>query len=1024
MKNLIAFTSSRHLLSNVIFWGLILMAIFVWFRIGKEELPEFSSNWIRVTTTYPGAPASDVELFVTKPLEDELKGVVGIEEIVTTSSTGTSSVRIVLDDDYPNKDEVTQEIKDAILRARLPSEVRDIPRMRQFKSAAKAILDIGIYHKDHRFLDQSSRSEVQKYILSFESQILALKEISSVSRSHYRKPELQIMAKPEEILKKEISLSEIKDQIQKNNIRVPIGSMNDRGESKVTAVNELETVSSLNNLILRGNYEGYGLKLGDLAHIQNGFVTSNSIFKINGHEGVFLNIKKNISTDILTAQAAVMDFIQKFKKANANAPIEIALMDDESYAVTNRLDIVTTNGLLGFVFIVFVLVLFLDLKSGFWVGMGIPFSISFTLIIASIVGYTVNNMTLAGIIIVLGIVVDDAIIVAENISRKIEEGMPLQEAAVCGTTEVIKPIIASVLTTCVAFVPLIYFEGFFGKLVSYIPLIVILMLAGSLIESLLIFPAHISGSTFWLDRFARKTNQRSWFYRFEKIYESALLIFFKLRIPILLCFVLLLIGSGFLYKAKLKFVMFPREESKEVHVKVKADPNFIRVETAKAIIPLEEMFVKEKLNVVAVRSRIGRSRRGGVVKENEASILVELIPKDDRPDSLNLLLKRWEKQSKNLPGLKQVKFLRGRWGHASGNAIELQVQENNDKSRAKIASMIKQKMQDMKDVVDVEVDEPIMKNEFLFHLKQDRLIKYDVSPTTVTSTLRSFVEGSILYSINKGEEEVDVRLSVPEASKNDLNELLNLRVENKTGKLTYLKNIVEVKEVKRPINIRRTDFKRTTLIYANPAPNSSTTPLQIAQEMENNVFPEITNQFPTAILSFKGEIEDTRESQGEFRSSIIMVVILIYLILVIMFNSLFKPLMVLSVVPFGLAGVIYILYFHNMSVYGFFAAVGALGMVGVVINDAIVMIDKIERTFKQHKQRTHAVIATVSATRLRPVIVTTVTTVVAILPTAYGLAGYDSMLAEMMLTMGWGLAFGTCITLILIPSLYSFTASD
>ncbi len=1019
MKNLVNYFLKRHLLTNVLFFGTILLAIFNWHNIGKEEMPEFASNWIRVTTIYPGAPAEDVELFVTKPLEEELKSVVGLEEVVTTSSVGVSSLRITIDDDYPDKDEVTREIKDAVLRADLPSEVRDLPKIRQFKSAEKAILDIGIYHKSKKFLDAQTRYELQKYVLSFESQLLSQKEISSIDRSHYRKPELQILVDPKENLRMELSLSEIQQQIRNNNVRVPIGSMKDRGESKVTAINELENVESLNELILRGNYSGKGVQLGEIATIQNGFEKSNSIFKINGHEGVFLNIKKSVSTDILSAKDAVFKLIEDFKQNNKDAPIEIIMMDDESYDVVNRINIISSNGLLGFFLIILVLLFFLDVKSGFWVAMGIPFSMAFTLIIANLFGYTVNNMTLAGIIIVLGIVVDDAIIIAENISRHREEGLPISQAALTGTLEVFKPITASIITTCVAFIPLMFFEGFFGKLVRYIPLIVILMLLGSLIESLFILPAHMSGKTPLLDRFAKKSHDKSWFHKWEAKYEVFLTKIFPFRNLFVGMLILFLAGASYVYYKNMRFVMFPREESKEVFIKVKAKPGFTRLETAKAIAPIEQLAYSDKKNVVGVRSSIGLSRRGGEVKENEASILVELHPADSRPTPLNKLLKNWEEKSKSFENLDSVRFLRGRWGHSSGNAIELQIQENNDQNRDEIAKQISEAMKSLNTLVDVEIDKPIRKKEYLFKLRQDQMIKFDVPPSRVTSTLRSFVEGSILYSINKGEEEVDVRLTVPDRSKADLNEIYNLRVENSSGQLIYLKNIVEIKEIERPVNIKRTDYKRSTMIYANIKEGIDKTPLEIASDIEENIFPKILNSFPTTILKFRGEIEDSRESQGEFLESILMVLVLIYLILIIMLNSLFKPLLVLSVIPFGIAGVVLVLLLHGMIIYGFFAAIGALGMIGVVINDSIVMIDKIENNHDDHK--TWSLIAKIASTRLRPVLVTTITTVVGILPTAYGMAGYDSMLAEMMLTMGWGLFVGMFITLVLIPILYTYT---
>lgn len=993
----------------------------MWFRIGKEELPEFASNWVRVSTIYPGAPAEDVELFVTKPMEDELKGVLGIEEIITTSSVGSSSIRITLDDDYPDKDEVLQEIKDAIFRTDLPSEVRDLPRIRQFKSAEKAILDIGIYHKDYEFLDAKGRAEVQKYILSFENQLLTMPEIASIEKSHYRKPELQIKVDPQKILKNQITLAAIREQIQSNNVRAPIGSMKDKGESKVTAVNELEDVPSLKGLVLRGNYSGSQINLGQVGTVEDGHTESNSIFKINGHEGVFINVKKNVSTDILTAQKAVMKFIENFKRSNANAPIGIALMDDESYAVTNRLDIVTTNGLLGFFLIIGVLLVFLNLKTGFWVAMGIPFSIAFTLILANLAGYTVNNMTLAGIIIVLGIVVDDAIVIAENISRKKEEGLKENEAAITGTLEVVKPIVASIVTTCIAFIPLIFFEGFFGKLVAYIPLIVILMLVGSLIESILILPGHLSSPTPILDKYSKEESKDSWYHRYEKKYANFLMTVFKYRAAVLSVFALFLIVAGVLYSQKMKFVMFPREESQEVFIKVKAQKDFTRKETAKAIAPLEALFHQDPENIVAVRSSIGLSRRGGEVKENEASILVELIPADDRPVPLNKLIKVWEEKSKGFPGLEDVRFLRGRWGNSSGSALELRVLENDDKKRAAIATKIEQVLKDYEDVTDVEVEVPLLKNEYVFKIKQDRLVKYDVAPSQLTSTLRSFVEGSILYSINKGDEEVDVRFTVNDEVKTNLETLMELRVPNRQGSLTFLKNMVELKEVQKPVNITRANYKRVTTVYGNPVAGSKTTPLGVAKRLEENVFPKIYQEYPTAALSWAGEVKDSRESQGEFRDSIILVVILIYLLLVVMFDSLIKPLVVLSVVPFGGAGVVYVLMAHGMSVYGFFAAIGALGMIGVVINDAIIMIDKIDSDLSRKNESSREFIAEIAATRLRPVVVTTVTTVVGVLPTAYGLGGYDSLLAEMMLTMGWGLLIGTFITLILIPTIYSFS---
>ncbi len=1016
MKFLIQFFSTRHLLTNLFFVGILLIAAFSWNKIGKEEMPEFAMDWLRVVVSYPGAPAEDVELFVTKPIEEELKSVSGIEEISSTSSLASSSFRISINPNVEDKKEVIQEIKDAVLRVKLPDDVREIPRFRQFKSSEKAIIDIALVHKKKKVLDYESRLELQKYAHTFENQIVAQPQISSIEKSGYLEPELQVLIRPSELNKYQISISEVFNQIRKNHIRTPIGSLNDREESKVTALNELDTVESLENLILKGSYTGPRLKLSQIADIAPGFERVNSIYKVNGHEAIILNVKKSISSDILTAKDAVVGFVDRFNKINSDSNVSIYLMDDESSDVQNRLSIITWNMVIGFVLIFVVLMLFLNPATGFWVASGIPFSLAFTIICAFLFGYTVNNITLCGIIIVLGIVVDDAIIVAENITRYKEAGVPLHKAAVDATLEVFSPILASIVTTCIAFLPLFFFDGHFGKFVSYMPLMVILMLIGSLIESYFILPAHLSGKTPFLDKFSYSKN--TWFLVWEKRYSQFLEKILNFRIPILLGALILIIGLFYLFATQMKFSMFPREESSEVFVKVETAEGTNRYETAYDISGLDDMFYSEGPGIVtAVRSRIGQSRRGGAVKENEAGISVELTRADEREVSLKQLKEKWTKKSKEFKELSSVKILNSRWGRDSGSAIELQVQENNDELRAQIAKKIKEYMDADNNLEGVELERPLIKKEFIFKIDQGSLIRFDIDPNSVTTALRTFVEGTILYTINKGDEEVELRLTVPDSYKLSLDALLKLKVENKQKQLILLDKFISIEEVKRPVNISRINGKRTIVIYADVKPGSGVTPLEAAEKLEAELFPLISKSYPSSILKFIGEIEDSRDSQSNFRDSLILVVFLIYFVLIIMFNSLTTPFLILAIIPFGLGGAIMVLITHGMSVYGFFGAIGALGMIGVVINDSIIMIDKLERSFKD-KSLSFIDAAT---SRLRPVIITTLTTMAAILPTAYGFAGYDSMLSEMMLVMGWGLAFATVITLVIIPCLYSLT---
>ena len=277
-------------------------------------MPEFESNWVSVSTNYPGSSSGEVERYITKPIEEELKSIAGLDSVWSNSSLGMSSVSVVIDDGFSNKSEVVQEIQDAVNRVMLPAEVIDKPIIRHFKSSEKAILDIGIYLKGHTELSDEKRRELQNFVLSFESQLTGLKEISSIDKSNYLKPELRIEVDPKKIEEFQISLSEIRNQIRSNNILYPVGSLSNKSESRAILINELEDEQSLKSLVLRGNYSGDGITLKEMAKVKNSFAKNNSIIKINGHEAIFLNVRKNSSVDILTAKDAVLEFIEKFKQ--------------------------------------------------------------------------------------------------------------------------------------------------------------------------------------------------------------------------------------------------------------------------------------------------------------------------------------------------------------------------------------------------------------------------------------------------------------------------------------------------------------------------------------------------------------------------------------------------------------------------------------------------------------------------------------------------------------------------------------
>lgn len=1032
LEKVIAYCASRHLLTNLIFILVLLGGAFAWFHTNKEELPSITFDRVRVSVTYPGAPAEDVEYFVTRPIEEELRGLDGVYRITSTSSVGQANINVELEQDLENIDELVTEIRSEVLDVSLPDDVIDDPSVRVFKTDKKAILDIALIHTGAPILDIKSRMHLQELAFALENQLLSLSEVDSINRSGYLREEIQIKAYPDRLVRFEIPFNTVMREIRENHIRKPAGTLEADKEPKVTLLSELNDPEKLRDFIIQGGFEGQVVRLGEVAEIETGFEKTESIYKVNGYEAVMFSVVKTGSAGILDALDAVSAAVDRFRKNNlTGSEVQAVLLDDESIDVRNRLNLIATNGAIGFTLIFLSLFIFLSKRSGVWVAMGIPFTICFTLIVASLMGFTINGTTLGAVIIVMGIVVDDAIVVAENITRLFHRGVDQARAIVEGTAQMVQPVFASITTTCVAFVPLFFFHGSHGKFVEFIPPIIFLMLGASLLESVFILPGHMGLRLPFMNRFASKLEKREdgdgyyhWFDRIEDKYERAINRILPKKWFVFGAFVALLIGSGLLMHFQLKFVMFPNEETRDLILTGEIEPGSTRYETARKVWEVEEIvqpYIGKE--VVAFRTQIARSRRGGSVQENQFRTIIEIVPREKRKKSADQLIEEFNKQFAALQGFYKLEFRKSRWGSDSGSPIELLVQQNNDATRHAIVQEITAHMRDNSNLTGVEVDEGFRVPEFKIRINREKIKRLAISPADVASTIRAALEGAVLYEFSDGDEEIRVRLTTVESAKDDIAKVLQIPVENRNNYLVPLGEIVFVEEAVSPSAIARRDLKRTTIIDADIEKGSGRSPLEIAEYYEQEVFPKILSNHPTTVLTFGGEVQETRESRSDLFNASMLTLFLIFFILAVLLNSIFKPFIIMLAIPFGVVGVILAFVLHGKTMFGFYAAVGVLGLAGVVINDSIIMLVKLEKELnrKLAHEFSNPQIASIAKTRLRAVLLTTITTVLGVLPTAYGFAGYDAMLAEMMLALAWGMVFGTAITLLLIPCIYSLS---
>lgn len=468
--------------------------------------------------------------------------------------------------------------------------------------------------------------------------------------------------------------------------------------------------------------------------------------------------------------------------------------------------------------------------------------------------------------------------------------------------------------------------------------------------------------------------------------------------------------------------MFPDEETREARISGEMITNSTSIETSKNCERIESVLQKYLgKEVVGFRTQIAQSHFGSAAKENRFNISIEIVPKEKRKKSADKLLKEWEAEIEPFKAdYKKITFSKSRFGHDSGSQIEINIRENNNDLREKVMNTIVSDLESDGLFKNIETGEPLKYPEYRINFLRDEIKRLDIDPSVVSDTFRTAVQGSVLYDFKVENEDMEVILSIPDENKNSLEKILAVPAENKRDYLVPLSSLVTYRLVNSPDSIDREDRKRTVKVYADLKKESKMTPLEAAVYLEGSIFPKIQSAYPSVILDFTGEIKDSRDSGKDFIYAVILTLLLIFFILLILFDSLTKPLIIMLSIPFGAVGVIFAFWLHGIVQYGFFAVIGAIGLAGVVVNDSIVMLAKMDIMTEGKKFITNLDIANAAATRLRAVILTTLTTVAGVFPTAYGFAGYDAMLGQMMLVMCWGLLFATGITLILVPCVYSF----
>ncbi len=1007
MRNFIHFFAKRGTLANVFTFMVIFMGLNALMVIQRDTFPNVDFDEVVITTRYPGASPEDVELNVTNKIEKELKEVDGLNRVTSFSMENISIVHLKLDPDSKDKKKVKTDIRDAVARvSSLPLEVTENPNIRELTTAtAIPIIEVGI-------TGDIPYTELREIARRAEKRLRSVPGVASLTKYSYLDREIKVEINQDKLKKYQIPAQEVVTAIRNRNIRSTGGSFESFTSGKnIVTLAQFDDPQQVGEAIVRVGEDGSLVRIRDLAVIKDGFEPEKVRSRMNGKSAISFIVYKKESADMIRTVDAIKALVEENRhRLPASASIEYS--NDQSRIVRNRLEVVTVNGVMGLALVLIMLTLFLNLRLAFWVAMGIPVTLLGTLFLLPLFGAYLDSIALAAMILVIGIIVDDGIVIGENIWRQRELGLAPLEAAVEGTASVFRPVLTTILTTALAFAPMFFMSGTLGDFVFVIPLVVVLALLVSFAEITIAMPAHlIAGSK---PGQSLSTGETQRFQTFKNGFERLLRRILNLRYGVLGLFCLLLAGS-FWYAGKyLDFVLFPSQSADELHITVELPSGSSLEHTTKKIQEVEALVQNLPSGELdSFVTRIGNHGEFNMGEnENWAFLGVYLTPYATRDRNADEIVEDLRGKFSKLEGITNFNFIVDSGGPPVGRPITLRVVGSNDELRNNLADKIIAQLGQIPGVKDIDRDDKLGKDQVRIDLDFIRLADAGLTVADIAESVRLSYDGEIVTSVRYGEDDVEFRVILDEKARSSVNALQELVVPNQQGRFVQLHEIGNLVNGPGPSNYFHFDNERTITITAGVDTNK-VTPLQATNAVQAAI--NIDQDWPGMRLLVGGEAEETQSSMGSLIIASATAAVGIYLILLLLFNSVVQPLVVMLAIPFGLIGVIFAFAVHQQAL-GFLAMLGVIGLIGIVVNDSLILVNLVNDLRKSHPQSAFVdLIAEATKTRVRPILLTSITTVAGLLPMAYGLGGSDPFSAPMALAMGYGILFATPLTLILLP---------
>jgi multidrug efflux pump subunit AcrB len=1033
MRKLISYFIKYHVAVNVFIIAFIVFGVIGVRSLKSSFFPLVDSKIITVSIAYPGASPQEIEEGVVLKIEDNLKGLRGIDRVTSVSRENSGTITVEIEKGE-NIDFMLLEVKNAV--DRVPSFPTGMePLVVSKREEVRETISFAISGKD---IPLATLKQLGRQV---ENDLRAIDGISQIEVTGYPEEEIEIAVNETSLLAYNLSFQDVAIAVSRSNILVTGGNIKtDTEEYLIRANNRSYYGVELSNVIIKASGDGKTLRLKDVAIVRDRFSETPNASYFNENLAVNVSVTSTNTEDLISAADKVKAYIENYNQSHNN--VKLNVVRDLSITLNQRTQLLIENAIAGIFLVLTFLSLFLNTRLAFWVAFGLPISFLGMFIFAGQFDVTINVLSLFGMIIVIGILVDDGIVIAENIYQHYEKGKTPKQAAIDGTLEVIPPVVSAIITTLLAFSLFLFLDSRIGEFFSEVSVIVILTLVVSLVEALIILPAHLAHSKaltkqveeenpsklkqfFTKMRVINRFGDKIMVFLRDRVYTPVLqfvLSFKMLSLGIFVALLVLTIGS--IGGGIIGVTIFPSIASDRITIELDM-PNGTHVQITDSIISMIEQksyIVNKELTdeyLKGTDKELFENTILTISSSSSAQLQINMLPGEERPDAINssLVANRLRELVGPIIGTERLVF--GSGGNFGGSPVSVALLSNNIEELKAAKLELKEVLQTNPLLKDIEDNDPAGIKEIRLQLKESAyLLGLDLS--TVMSQIRAGFFGVQSQRFQRGQDEIRVWVRYDRANRESINNLDDMRIVTPSGERVTLKDIASYSIERGDVAINHLEGQREIQISADlKDPSSSAT--DILDDIKSNIIPNIQSKYPTISTSFEGQNREATKLSTSLKNAGIPILLLIYITIAFTFRSYSQPILLILLVPFSLTAVAWGHWLLGFSV-NVLSMLGIIALIGIMVNDGLVLIGKFNTNLREGMTFDLA-LSEAGKSRFRAIFLTSLTTVAGLAPLLLEKSRQAQFLKPMAISISFGIAYATVLTLLVLPLFLSFNNS-